>query len=160
MSDIPDSMRSSFIKMIKIKCNSAKKNYNHKTMSFSPKLVLSTILDKIQQIFSRNHANQVFLRNVLLLIFCNFLVKLFKFQVAAGCSPSISSISGIFLKFPNFLRFCLFGTRKATNWYIQFLVIIIQVRFSCGEGKLFSNEKKSTNILSKIVVKYPDQYYQ
>ena len=71
------------------------------------------------------------------------------FGWSAGYSPSNPSISEIFLKFPNFLRLMSFG-----NSYIHFLVIIIQFRFTCGEGKLCSKVKKSTNVLSKIVVIY------
>ena len=75
------------------------------------------------------------------------------FGQSAGYSPSDPSISGIFLKFPNFLRLMSFGNSYG-NSYIHFLVIIIQFRFTCGEGKLCSKAKKSTNVLSRIVAIY------
>lgn len=37
--------------------------------------------------------------------------------------------------------------------YIHFLVIIINFRFICSEEKLCLSVKKSTNLMSKIVVK-------
>ena len=53
----------------------------------------------------------------------------------AGYSPSNPSISGIFLKGPNFLSVKSFGNSLG-NLYIHFLVIIIYFNFTCGEEKL------------------------
>ena len=46
------------------------------------------------------------------------------FEWTAGYSPSNPSISGIFLKFPNYLRF-LSRSYSLFKSYVHFLVIII-----------------------------------
>ena len=53
--------------------------------------------------------------------------------------------------FPKILSLKLFG-----NWwgnsYISCLLLIIMIRFTCGERKIWQNIKKSQNIMTKIVV--------
>ena len=61
-----------------------------------------TILDKELQRNSRNYVKQVFLWNVLQLIFCDFLIQMSKFSLRwlAGHLPSGSGISKVFLISP------------------------------------------------------------
>lgn len=74
------------------------------------------------------------------------------FEWAAGHLLLNRSISRMFLKCPKILSFKSFGHLLDYS-YIHLLVIIINFRFICSEEKLCLSVKKSTNLMSKIVVK-------
>ena len=69
-----------------------------------------------------------------------------------GTHYQVKAFQGFFLKVLWSLKILTlkpFG-KLWDNLYIHFLVIIILFRFTCGEGKLCQNVKKSAIALSKI----------
>ena len=118
----------------------------------------AAIINKIFKTNFSSHVKQHTTEKVQFLFFSRFLLMLAGFLFRSGRTGRQAIILGSFeisLIFPNFLRFqiliCL-TTCEATLY--TSLLVIVTLRFTCGEREIWSIIKKSQNIIKVGVLLY------
>ena len=123
----------------------------------SKKLFLQKIDVKIFDTNSSSHVKRRTTGKVKFLFFSRFLIVLTRFPFREG-DQTLGNNSMKFWDFPDISWFPKILILKSFfkswgNMYIPCLLLIIMLRFICGERKVCSTVKKSQIIMNKIVCK-------